>query len=102
MCNGVVMAIVQSTSNLTSEFSSSFFLEFAMRDNIIEHLSSIDIFKQHIVVMGHNHNITHSTNVWMTQEGRYSGFPNRSDLFAFIVVALLVVRILGILDIRIT
>lgn len=63
--NTIPMAIVQSTCDLPAKFSGLLFFQSAMRDNVIQHLTPIDILKKHVPVVIRSNNITHRTNIWM-------------------------------------
>ena len=82
--DAVSMAIVQGARNLSAEFPSLFLLQPSVRDNIVKHLSPIDIFKKHIPMVGRAHHISHGTYVWVIQKSDNGGFTCRSDFLRMV------------------
>ena len=61
--DGISVAVIQSTSNLPAKFTRLLFLEPAMRDDVVQHLSAIDIFKEHIPMITGSYDVSHAANV---------------------------------------
>lgn len=85
MDNAVPVAVIQGTSNLTTELPGLLFLELAVRDDVVEHLSAIDIFEQHVPVVVCTDNIAEAANVGMTEEGNNGSLSGGTDLFGMVV-----------------
>jgi hypothetical protein len=41
-------------------------LQFAVRNDVVQHLTSIDIFKEHVPVVRGSHDISHPANIRVT------------------------------------
>ena len=55
MDDAVAVTIIQRTCNLSTELPGLFLFELPMRDDVVEHLATIDEFEEHIpVVIGTN------------------------------------------------
>ena len=52
-----------------------------MRDDIIKHLTSIHILKDHVVVVRIDKRVLEASNVGMMQQHDNSALADRSDLF---------------------
>ena len=61
------MAVIERAGNLTTEFSGLLLLESAMRDDVVKHLPTIDIFEQHIPVIFGSLHVAHTTDKWMIE-----------------------------------
>lgn len=51
MYDAVAVAVVQCAGNLPCELARLFFLQLAVGDDVIQHLTAVDIFEQHIPVV---------------------------------------------------
>lgn len=60
--------LTQSGGNLTGKLPSVLLLELAMGDDVVQHLSAIDVFEDHVVVMGQDHDLVQTDNVWVMQD----------------------------------
>lgn len=60
-----------------------------MADDVIKHLTTIDIFENHVVVMLVNDHFSHSAYVWMVEEHRECCFTKGTDLLGGILGRLL-------------
>ena len=79
MHDTVPVAVIQCTGDLAGELARLFLLELPMRDNIVEHLTTVDIFKQHVPVICGAHDIAHATDIGMVHEadnGRFTRSTN--------------------------
>ncbi len=63
----VPMAVIQSTCDLSTELPGLLFFQSAMRDDVVQHLTSINILEKHIPVIICSNNVPHGTYIWMTQ-----------------------------------
>jgi len=79
MHDAVTMTVVQRTGDLASEFSGLLLLQFAMRDDVVKHLTTIHVFKEHIPMVGSAHNIIHATDIWMIEKRYNSRFPRGTN-----------------------
>lgn len=70
----VEMTIHESTTNLPSEFSSDTFSQTAMADDIVQHLTAVDVFKDHIVMVLMDDHLSHTADVRMVKKHGESGF----------------------------
>jgi hypothetical protein len=61
----IPMAILQSTPNLPSKLSRNSLSQPAMFDDIIEHVTTADVLKNHVVVVLVHENLVHAANMWM-------------------------------------
>lgn len=75
----IFMTIIQGTPNLPRKLSSDSLSKSTMADDIIEHLTSIDILENHVVMMLMNDHLSHTTYVGMIEEHRKSGFTYCSN-----------------------
>lgn len=99
MHDTVAMTVVESTRDLTGELACLFLLELAVRDDVVEHLTTINVFEQHVPMVGGAHDIAHATNVWMVNEADNGRFTRCPDLlgtigpFGLALVAMLFKRL---------
>lgn len=63
MNDRIPMTVFQSTAYLSSEFPGGSFSESTMRDNIVEHLSTVDYFVDHVVVIGVSDEFPHTADI---------------------------------------
>ena len=85
MHNGIPVAVVQCTGNLPAKLPCLFLFQTPVRDNVVKHLPTINIFAEHIPVVIGFDDISHAAYVWVVQQCDYGSFSGGSDLFAFIV-----------------
>jgi len=64
----VLVTIVNSTGDLPGEFSGDALPEAAMANDIIEHLSTVDILKDHVVVVLVDDHLSHAADVGVVEE----------------------------------
>jgi hypothetical protein len=65
MNNTVQVAVFQSTPNLPRELPGNSLTKPSMADDVVQHLSSVHVFKDHIVVVLVNDHLSHSTDIRM-------------------------------------
>lgn len=75
----VPVAVVQSTGDLASEFPSLLLLESSMRDDVIEHLSSVDELEEHVPVVIRSYDVAHTTYVGVVEQADDSSFSCSSN-----------------------
>lgn len=88
MDDAVPVAVVESTSNLTAELAGLFLLELPVGDDVVEHLTAVDIFEQHVPVVVGPDDVTQAAHVRMVEQGNYSSLTRGPDLFALLVTLL--------------
>lgn len=84
MDNAVAVAIVEGTRNLTAELAGLLLLELAVRDDVVEHLTTVDILEEHVPVVICPHNVSHAANVGVVEEGDDGSLASCSDLFGLV------------------
>ena len=97
--DAVAVAIIQCTCDLTGEFAGLLLFEAAMGDDVVEHLTAVDVFEEHVpVVVGPNH-VTHAADIRMVQEADDGSLPCCSYLLRMVgplAVGLAVVLVRGL------
>ena len=63
MHDRVAVAVIECAGDLTAEFAGGLLLKLAVRNNVVQHLSPVDILKKHIPVVVGTDNITKTTDV---------------------------------------
>lgn len=94
----VSMAVVKGACNLTAELASLFFFELSMRNDVVQHLTAINVFKKHIPVVVCANNVTQPTNVGVAQEsddGSLTGGPDFFGLIGSFFICSSLVAIIG-------
>lgn len=96
MDNAVAMAIVQGARDLTAELARLLLLQFAMRDDVVKHLAAIDVFAKHVPMIVGSDDVSHATNVRMTEkrdDSRLTGSPDFLRLICSLLICSRVVPI---------
>ena len=75
----VEMTILQRTPNLPRKFSRHPFAQSAVTDDIVQHLTSIDVLENHIIMMLVNYHFSHATYVWMIEKHGQGSFAKSPD-----------------------
>ena len=89
MHNAVAMAVVDGACYLPGKLAGLLLLELAVRDDIIQHLATIDIFKEHIPVPSCAQVVPQPTDVLVIEEAhdrrfsRIAVFSGRVRLLSF-------------------
>ena len=68
MNNGITVTIVQSAQDLSSKLSGVLLPELSMTNNIVEHLTAIDILKKEIKMALRDNDISHSADIRMSKQ----------------------------------
>ena len=84
MNDAVPMAVVQRTGDLTGELAGLFLLETSVRDDVVEHLSSVYEFEEHVPMVICAHDIPHATNVGVVEQTDNSSFPCSSNFLGVV------------------
>ena len=61
----VPVAILQCTSNLPRELARNALPQPPMTDDIVQHLTTIDILEHHVIMMLVNDQFTHAAYIWV-------------------------------------
>lgn len=80
MDNVVSMAIIECGAHLTGELARDTLTETSMTDDVVEHLPSVDVLRDHVIMICVYDKLSHATDVWMVQEHAQRRFADRSDL----------------------
>lgn len=67
MDDAVSVTIVESTGDLSAELACLLLLEFAVGDDVVEHLTTVDILKQHVPVVVCTDDIAQATDMGVTE-----------------------------------
>ena len=78
------MTIVQGTQDLSGELSGVLFSQLSVAYNVIEHLSAVDVFKEEVEMTLCNDHVSHSTNVWMSEQSDDCCFADCPNLSVFV------------------
>jgi hypothetical protein len=84
MDDAVTMAVVECTGNLAGEFASLFFLETTVRDDVVEHLTTVYKLEQHVPVVVCPDDILHATDVGVVEQADNGGFSRGSDFLGVV------------------
>lgn len=84
MDDAVLMAVVESTGNLSTKFAGLLLLELAVRDDVVKHLAAVDKFKEHVPVIVCAHDIAQTADIGMVEEGHDGSFAGGSNLLGLV------------------
>lgn len=84
MHNAIAVTVVQSAGDLAAEFPGLLFLEPAVADNVVQHLTTVDILEQHVPVVIRSHDVAHATDVGMVGKGHNGSLSRCADFLAVI------------------
>lgn len=84
MHDTVPMTVIKSTGDLATEFAGLLLLEFAVGDDVVEHLATVDILKEHIPMVICADHIPHPADVRVVEKGDNGSFASSSDLLGLI------------------
>lgn len=99
MDNAIPVTIVQCTGDLTCEFPRLLLLQASMRDNVVQHLPTIDELEQHIPVIVGANDVFHAADVGVveqTDDGSFSGGSNFLGMVGSFAVRRTLVLVLGL------
>lgn len=80
----VAVAVVKGAGNLATKLARLLFLELAVRDDVVEHLTTVDVLKEHVPVIICAHDITQAADMWVVEKGDYGCFAGGSNLLGLI------------------
>lgn len=81
----IEMAIFQCTPNLPRELSRNTFPQSTVTNDVVQHLTSIDILENHIIVVLVDYHFSHATYVGVIEKHGKCGFSKSSDLLGGIL-----------------
>ncbi|KAI7498668.1 protein kinase [Hortaea werneckii] len=84
MNDAIPVAIIECTCNLAPEFAGLLLFQPAVTDDVVQHLSTVDILKEHVPVVVGSYDIAHTTDVRMVDKRHNGCLACGSDLFAVI------------------
>lgn len=88
--NAVSVAVVDGACNLAGEFPSLLFFKLSMRDDVVQHLTAINVFKQHVPVPSRSQVVPESADVLVVEQAddgslaRISVFPGSIRLLSLL------------------
>lgn len=93
MNDAVAMAVFERARDLSRKLPCRAFPKSAMGDDVIKHLSSVDILKHHVIMIGMNDHLAHATDERMMQKQLQAALANGTNLLGLILgVRLLQIR----------
>jgi len=82
--NAVAVAVVECTGNLATKLTRLLLLQATVRDDVVKHLTTVDVFKQHVPVVIGAHDISHTADVGVIDQSDNSGFTGGTHFFGMI------------------
>ena len=79
MYDAIPVAVIERTCHLTSELPRLLVLQASMRDDVVQHLSTVDVFEQHVPMIVCPLDVSHCADVGMVEQrddGGLSSCPN--------------------------
>lgn len=84
MNNTVPMTVVEGAGDLTAELASLLLLQLAVGDDVVKHLTTVDVFAEHIPVIVGAHNVSHAADVGVIEKSHYGGLSGGPDLLGLV------------------
>ena len=66
--DAIAVEVVEGTSDLPCKLASDPFPETTVADDVVEHLTPVHIFEDHVVVMLMDDHFAHAADVWMVEQ----------------------------------
>jgi hypothetical protein len=82
--DAIPMAVVEGAGDLAGEFAGLFLLEFAVGDDVVEHLTSVDKLEEHVPVIVGPNDISQAADMRMVQESHDGSLARGADLLGMI------------------
>jgi hypothetical protein len=76
-----MVQIIQRAANLSSKLPGDAFTESTMGDDVVEHLTAVDVFEDHVVVVLVCDEFAHAAYVGMVEEEGEGSFADGADFF---------------------
>ena len=74
------MTITECTAYLPRKLLGHAFPEASVADDVVEHVSTIDVLEDHVIMILLNDHLAHATYVGMVEEHRDRSFAKDADL----------------------
>lgn len=81
MHDAVGVTVFERAAHLSREFASASLAQSTVRDDVVEHLAAVDVFEDHVVVMGVHEHRLHAADVRVMKEEDDRGFSDGPNLF---------------------
>ena len=75
----VFVTVLEGATDLSGEFPGDALAEAAVGDDVVEHLTTVYEFKDHVVVGGLDDELAHATDVRVVEEHREGGLADCAD-----------------------
>lgn len=72
----IAMAVVEGAADLSRELTRHAFPETTVANDVVQHLPAVDVLEDHVVVIGVDDKLAHSTDVRMMEEHGECGFTD--------------------------
>lgn len=80
----ISMAVLQGAPDLSGEFPRNAFAKASMADDVVEHLTAIDVLEDHVVVVVMDDHLAHSADVRMVKQETKGCFTERSHFLGVV------------------
>jgi len=64
--DAIPVTVVQRAGDLAGELAGLLLLQFPVRNDVVQHLTPVDVFKEHVPVVRGSHDISHPADIWVT------------------------------------
>lgn len=82
--DAVAVTVIEGASNLATELAGLLLLEFAVGNDVVEHLASIDKLEKHVPVVVCTNDIAQAADVGVVEEGDDGGFTGGANLLGLV------------------
>jgi hypothetical protein len=80
MYDVVLMQVLQRRADLACKFAGDALAEAAVADDVVEHLSAVDILGDHVIMVGVDDHLAHAADVRVVEEHGERGLAVDADL----------------------
>jgi len=80
----VPVTVVESTGYLATKLAGLLLLKTAVRDDVVQHLTTVDVFEQHVPVVVRADDIAHPTDVRVVDQGNNGSLAGSADLLGVV------------------
>lgn len=85
MDDAVTVQVVKGTANLASKLACDTFAQSTVADDVVQHLTAVDILEDHVVMMLMDNHLTHPTYVGVVEEHGEGSLTDRSDFLGSVL-----------------
>lgn len=85
----VAVQVVECTANLASKLACDAFAQSTVADDVVEHLTAVDVLKDHVVMMLMDNHLTHPTYVGVVEQHGEGSLTDSSDFLGSVLGGLL-------------